>query len=376
MIGRLNMNNLFKNIYKGRKILITGNTGFKGSWLTTWLLDLGADVVGYSLEPPSQPNMFNILSLDKKMKYINGDVRDWEKLDNVFAENEPEIVFHMAAQPLVLQSYQDPILTYETNVMGTVNLLEASKNCKSVKVVINVTSDKCYENIGKKDGYKENDPLGGDDPYSSSKACSELITNAYRMSFFENELFKCNKPELASVRAGNVIGGGDWAQDRLIPDCIKSLTTNGVIVIRNPQAVRPWQHVLEPLSGYLWLAALMFDGNRGYSKSWNFGPAHNLFMDVEEVVSHVIHSWDDEGKYKIQINGEMPEKNFLSLNISHAENRLGWKPIYNVKKAIDETVKWYWEYYNESVDMYQFTLEQMNNYIKTAKNQNLEWSMN
>ncbi|WP_286679921.1 CDP-glucose 4,6-dehydratase [Methanobacterium sp. 42_16] len=369
------MNNSFKNIYKGRKILITGNTGFKGSWLTTWLLELGADVVGYSMETPSQPNMFDILSLDKKMKYIKGDVRDGEKLDGVFAENQPEIVFHLAAQPLVLQSYQNPKITYETNVMGTVNLLEASKNCDSVEVVINVTSDKCYKNTGKKEGYKETDPLGGDDPYSSSKACSELITNAYRESFFKNELLECNKPELASVRAGNVIGGGDWAQDRLIPDCIRSLTTNNVINIRNPKSVRPWQHVLEPLSGYLWLAALMFDGKMSCCDSWNFGPVNNLFMDVEEVVNHVIRSWDDEGKYKIQINGQMPEKNFLSLDISYVENRLGWKPIYNVKKAIEETVRWYWKYYNESVDMYQFTLEQVNSYIKTARNQNLEWLM-
>jgi CDP-glucose 4,6-dehydratase len=370
------MNNLYKNIFKGRKILITGNTGFKGSWLTTWLLNLGADIVGYSLEPPTQPNMFQILSLEKKIKYIKGDVRDGEKLNDVFGEHKPEIVFHLAAQPLVLQSYQDPKLTYETNIIGTVNLLEASKNFDSVKVVINVTSDKCYENTDQRVVYTETDRLGGDDPYSSSKACSELVTNAYRKSFFENPFFKCNKPALASVRAGNVIGGGDWANDRLIPDCIRSLTTNRVISIRNPLAVRPWQHVLEPLSGYLWLAALMWGENKDYNQAWNFGPVDDSFINVEKVVSQLIRAWVDKGKYKILSDEKMPEKDFLMLDISHVKNLIRWKPVYNVKKALEETVIWYWKYYNESVDMYQFTLEQINSYTKMAKNQNLEWASN
>jgi CDP-glucose 4,6-dehydratase len=376
MTGRLNMNNPFNNIYNGRKILITGNTGFKGSWLTTWLLDLGADVVGYSLEPPSQPNLFSILSLQKKIEFIKGDVRDGEKIDNIFLEYEPEIVFHLAAQPLVLPSYQDPVMTYETNVMGTVNVLEASKNCGSLKVIINVTSDKCYENTGNNEGFMETDPVGGEDPYSSSKACSELVTTAYRKSFFENQLYKCNKPGLASVRAGNVIGGGDWAKDRLIPDCIRSLTTHNVIRIRNPQAVRPWQHVLEPLSGYLWLAALMWVEKSEFNQAWNFGPMNNFIMNVEEVVSYLTQQWSNEAKFEIVSQDEMPEKEYLRLDIANAENKLGWKPVYHVRKAIEETIRWYWEYYNGSSDMCVFTLEQINNYITAARNQNLEWSLN
>lgn len=367
------MSNLFKNVYKNRKIFITGNTGFKGSWLTTWLLDLGAEIAGYSLEPPTKPNMFEILSLHDQINYIKGDVRNRKNLENELKNYEPEIVFHLAAQPLVRKSYHEPVLTYETNIMGTINLFEAVKKCKSVDVVINVTSDKCYENKEETNGYKESDTLGGHDPYSSSKACSELITTAYRKSYFEKSSLDNNKIALASVRAGNVIGGGDWAQDRLIPDCIRSLSNDKIITIRNPQAIRPWQYVLESLSGYLWLASLMWRDPVSYNQAWNFGPKDPVTQDVEEVLKEIIKIWGS-GKYQTHKDVKMPETKILQLNISKAKTGLKWKPVYELREALEKTVKWYWQYYNKE-DMNKLTSEEIQTYIRTARNQNLEWTL-
>lgn len=361
------MSNSFKNVYNNRKVLLTGNTGFKGSWLTTWLLDLGAKVIGFSLDPPTEPNLFEILSLKNKISYIKGDVRDTDKFKNIFNEYQPEIVFHLAAQPLVRRSYQEPKLTYETNLMGTVNLFEAVRDCESVEVVINVTSDKCYENKEKNSGYDETDPLGGYDPYSSSKAGSELITASYRKSFFSD-----NNTAIASVRAGNVIGGGDWGQDRLIPDCIRALTTNELINIRNPQSVRPWQHVLEPLAGYLWLASLMWHDKTDYNQAWNFGPEKNSILNVEEVVKQIIRTWG-QGEFIVNNDGQMPETNILKLDINKVKSKLNWKPIYNIDETLEKTVLWYLQYYNKQ-NILGFTLNQIRDYTSNAKKQCLAWA--
>ena len=277
---------MFEEFYSGKRVLVTGHTGFKGSWLTLWLTIMGAKVLGYALEPNTDPSLFNVLNLQKDIDHVIGDIRDFEKLREVITEFKPEIVFHLAAQPLVRLSYREPRLTYETNVMGTVNLLEAIRQTKSVRAVVNVTSDKCYENKEWVWGYREIDPMGGYDPYSSSKGCSELITAAYRNSYFKN-----TEAAVASARAGNVIGGGDWAEDRLIPDIVRSLSQGKQIIIRNPKATRPWQHVLEPLSGYLLLGKLLYEKGQEFAEAWNFGPSDSSVMTVEEIVKKSIEIW-------------------------------------------------------------------------------------
>ncbi|MDI6603791.1 MAG: CDP-glucose 4,6-dehydratase [Thermoanaerobacteraceae bacterium] len=360
--------NIFSKIYKNKKVLITGHTGFKGSWLTLWLKELGADVLGYSLEPPTEPNLFTVLDLEKEIRHIIGDIRDGEKLYKVFQEFNPEIVFHLAAQPLVRLSYKEPKLTYETNIIGTVNLYEAVRKSNSVKSVITITTDKCYENKEWVYGYRENDPMGGFDPYSSSKGCVELITSAYRNSYFDNMGIA-----LSSVRAGNVIGGGDWAEDRLIPDFVKSLSQDKEIVIRNPLAIRPWQHVLEPLSGYLWLGSLMLQDCKKYSSGWNFGPNDEDTINVEKVITAAISNWG-KGSYMIDKSQQPHEAKFLKLDISKARFELKWKPVYNVYEAIEETIDWYKIYYEGKTNMKDFTINQINEYIKTAKEKKLIWS--
>ena len=370
------MNNPFKNIYKGKKVLITGHTGFKGSWLTTWLIQLGAQVTGYSLEPPTKPNMFEICGLHNKITHITGDIRSEEKLKNIFKEYKPEIVFHMAAQPLVMMSYKNPRLTYETNIMGTVNVFEAVRASKSVEVVVNITSDKCYENKEWIYGYREIDPMGGYDPYSSSKGCSELVTSAYRNSYFNPENHgNSHNVTLASVRAGNVIGGGDWAENRLIPDCIKSLIQKETIIIRNPKAIRPWQHVLEPLSGYLWLGSLIWRYGPKFGECWNFGPSDNNILTVEEIVNEIIHLWGN-GKYLIDNNSKLHEVNLLKLDINKSKYYLGWKPVYDINESLKQTINWYLNYYNKKENMYKHTLKQIKNYIKSAKKYKLTWATN
>lgn len=356
------------NIYKNKRILITGHTGFKGSWLALWLYELGAEVLGYSLEPPTNPNLFSTIKLDKKIHHVIGDIRDEEKLTKIFQDFKPEIVFHMAAQPLVRLSYKEPKLTYETNIMGTVNVYEAIKKTDSVKVVITITSDKCYENKEWIYGYRENDPMGGYDPYSSSKGCVELITSAYRNSYFNN-----SGVAIASVRAGNVIGGGDWAEDRLIPDCIRSLSKNEIILIRNPEAIRPWQHVLEPLSGYLWLGVLMLKDKNKFNSGWNFGPNDSDIITVEEMVKLSIKYWGS-GEYKIDSSIHPHEAKLLKLDTSKAFMKLKWKPVYDIYTAIEKTINWYKAYYNNEKDMLSYTVNQINEYIESAKRKKLLWS--
>lgn len=354
-----------KNVYKGKKILITGHTGFKGSWLSTWLIELGADVIGYSLEPPTQPNLFDALSLDKKLIHIIGDVRDEEHIFSVFKKYQPEFVFHLAAQPLVRFSYEEPKLTYETNVMGTVNILEAVRKIKSVRVCIIVSTDKCYENKEWVYGYREIDPVGGYDPYSSSKGCAELVTAAYGNSFFKAiDYGKRHNIALSTVRAGNVIGGGDWGKDRLIPDCVRMLSHNKTITIRNPKAIRPWQYVLEPLSGYLLLGSLMYKNGKKYSSAWNFGPNDNDFITVEKLLKLVIKNWDS-GNYKIETSYQPHEASLLKLDVSKAHTLLKWRSTYNISKTIKNTINWYKIFYNDkkAKDLFKLTVKEIENFV-------------
>ncbi|MBT3261538.1 CDP-glucose 4,6-dehydratase [bacterium] len=355
------MKSLFKDLYQNKKVLITGHTGFKGSWLTLWLKELGAEILGYSLSIPTKPSHFELLGLD--IKTVFGDIRDAEKLKQTFQEFQPEIVFHLAAQPFVRASYKDPRYTYETNVMGTVNLFEAVRQTPSVKVVVNITTDKCYENREWVYGYRENDPMGGYDPYSNSKGCSELITASYRNSFFNAEDFgKTHNVSLASVRAGNVIGGGDWGEDRLIPDFARALSKSETLVLRNPQATRPWQHVLEPLSGYLKLGSLMYQNGAKYSSGWNFGPQDSHHLTVEEIVKQSLKIWGS-GKYKVIPDKELHEAMLLKLDISKAQYYLNWQPVYDSAQTIEESIKWYKEYYSGHHNMRAYSIKQIEDYI-------------
>lgn len=364
-LGKTNMQELFSGIYKNRKVLVTGHTGFKGSWLTAWLTQMGANVSGYSLEPNTNPAIFNILKLQNNINHTIADIRDYESLTKAINNFKPEIIFHMAAQPLVRYSYKHPRYTYETNVMGTVNLLEAARNCDSVKVFINVTSDKCYENIEKVYAYKETDRFGGHDPYSNSKGASELITSAYRNIM----------PDIAvaSGRAGNVIGGGDWSEDRLIPDCVRAISNNQEIIIRNPNATRPWQHVLEPISGYLHLASVLWQNPDKYTEGWNFGPEHDSVLPVGNVVSELINLWG-QGSYKVVADNKMHEAGLLMLDITKAKQNLNWQPVYTIQQALNETVSWYKDYYAGG-NLIELTEKQISNYIKTAQKKNISWSI-
>ena len=362
------MDNYFRNTYKNKKVLITGHTGFKGSWLSLWLTELGANVIGYSLEPPTEPNLFESVNLKDKITHIIGDVRDEKHLTAIFEKYLPEFVFHLAAQPLVRISYKEPKLTYETNVMGTVNVLEAVRKTKSVRVCVIITSDKCYENKEWVYGYRETDPMGGYDPYSSSKGCAELVTSAYRKSFFNPEDYgKNHNVALSSVRAGNVIGGGDWGEDRLIPDCVRALSQNKAIVIRNPQATRPWQYILEPLAGYLLLGALMHEGGTKYSSAWNFGPNGESIITVEELVKLVIKHWGS-GNYTMDTSTHPHEAGLLKLDASKARALLGWKPIYDVYEAVEKTINWYKNFYNgmRKEELYEFTIGEIMEYSNHA----------
>jgi len=346
-----------EKFWKNKKILITGHTGFKGSWLTIWLKKLGADITGFSKSIPTNPNLFEISNIEAEINSINGDVQDYQFLKETITKVEPEIVFHMAAQSLVIKSYSDPIETYSTNVMGTVNLLNAIKETKKSKIVINVTSDKCYENNESLEGYKEDDPMGGHDPYSSSKGCSELITKSFRESFFNSNTEE--NVALASVRAGNVIGGGDWAENRLIPDIIRSIKNNESVNIRNPNAVRPWQHVMDPLNGYISLAEKLYD-NQTFSEGWNFGPEKNEIKSVSWIINKFDELWKNKIDWIVQ-NNELHEATNLILNCQKAKSRLGWNSKINTELALKWTIEWYTKYF-ENKDMRKITEEQINEF--------------
>ncbi len=351
-----------KNFWQGKKVFITGHTGFKGSWLCLWLHSLGAEVTGYALKPPTNPSLFEICEINEFITSIFGDVRDGDKLAKTMQEAQPEIVIHMAAQPLVRDSYKNPVETYAINVMGTVNLLEAVRHCNGVKAVVNVTTDKCYENKEWVWGYRENEPMGGYDPYSNSKGCSELVTSAYRNSFFNPGKYDEHGVALASARAGNVIGGGDWAADRLIPDCINALLKNEKIIIRSPHAIRPWQHVLEPLSGYLTLAQKLYNEGAGFAEGWNFGPDDNDARPVEWIVGRLCQMWGTD--YEIDKGPHPHEANYLKLDCSKAKMRLGWSPRWRLDKALKKIVEWV-DAYAQNNDMRSVCLKQIDDYMKS-----------
>lgn len=349
------------SFWKGRRVFVTGHTGFKGAWLCQWLLTMGAKVQGYSLEPPTEPNLFTVLRLQHGMDHVIGDVRDIELLSKKMKSFEPEIVFHLAAQPLVRLSYDKPRLTYETNVMGTLNLYEAVRESPSVRAVVTVTTDKCYENQEWVWGYRESDPMGGFDPYSSSKGCAEIMSAAYRRSFFRGDADHSKRPvALATVRAGNVIGGGDWALDRLVPDCIRALVNGEEIVIRQPNATRPWQHVLEPLCGYLQLGQTLCSTD-GFDEAWNLGPGDSGLMTVEQIVQQLTEKWG-AGTYRIGPAADLHEATHLQLDISKAKSRLKWRPALSIFDAISWTVSWYRSYYSGRQDMRDISNQQIADY--------------
>lgn len=329
-------NTKFLENYRKKRVLITGHTGFKGSWLAFILNYLGADIVGYALEPDLKKSNFRLLGLENKITHIVGDVRSYKDLERVVKNFQPEIVFHLAAQAIVRSSYEDPVGNYETNIMGSVNLLDVIRNCNSVRSLVFITSDKCYENLEWPWGYRENDRLGGYDPYSSSKACAELIFSSYYKSFLQNRTIGA-----ASVRAGNVIGGGDWSQNRIIPDCIRSIQDGKPITIRSPNATRPWQHVLDPLSGYLMLGEKLYTSQKKFCGSWNFGPSTSELRTVKDMVSIFFKSYG-EGSFITEVKGDdLHEAGLLQLNCDKARMFLNWAPRWDVLKTVQKTSEWY-----------------------------------
>ncbi len=352
--------------WRERRVLITGHTGFKGSWLSLWLQSMNTRLFGYALAPPTKPSLFEIAGVSQGMTSIIGDIRDLTKLNSVFADHQPEIVIHMAAQPLVRRSYQDPVETYSTNVMGTVHVLEAIRNTSSVKAVVNVTSDKCYENREWVWSYRENEPIGGFDPYSSSKSCAELVSAAYRSSFFNANEYKTHGIAVATVRAGNVIGGGDWAQDRLIPDVIRAFEQGRSANIRNPNAIRPWQHVMEPLHGYLTLAERLFKDGASFGEAWNFGPYSEDFKPVRWIVEQIADLWGPDAHWQSDSSMHPHEANCLKLDISKACSRLDWHPTLPLKDTLKLIVEWT-KQRQSGANMRQLTLAQLSSYQSLVK---------
>jgi len=354
----------------GKKVLITGHTGFKGSWLSLWLQSMGAKVIGYALPPSTAINLFTLARVAEGMTSIIGDIRDFESLQSVVAKYQPEVVFHMAAQPLVRYSYLNPVETYGVNVMGTVHLLEAIRQVGCAKAVLNITTDKCYENREWFWGYRENDQLGGFDPYSNSKACAELVTSAYRDSYFNLNNYEKHKTALASARAGNVIGGGDWSQDRLLPDLMKACMEEKTVKIRNPDAIRPWQHVLEPLTGYLKLAEKLYLEGEQHAGAWNFGPVDEDVKPVGWLVKKLFELWNGKGSWEIDNQPQVHEATYLKLDCSKARTKLDWQPQWNLERTLEEIVKWYHAYQSKQ-DMQNVTLGQIKTYVTQTQKNNL-----
>ena len=349
------------NVYKNKTVLVTGHTGFKGSWLSIWLRELGANVIGYALDPYTEKDNFVLAKLENKITDIRGDVRDKEHLEKVFEQYKPDFVFHLAAQPLVRLSYDQPVETYEVNVMGTINVMECIRKTPETKVGIMITTDKCYENKEQIWGYRENEAFGGYDPYSSSKGAAEIAINSWRNSFFNPKDYEKHKKSIASVRAGNVIGGGDWSLDRIIPDCIRALEKDEAISIRNPKAIRPWEHVLEPLSGYLLLGKKMYEEPSKYCEGWNFGPNLDSIVPVWEIGEKLIKYYGSGRLEDKSKKGVLHEAKLLALDITKARFNLGWKPRWDIDKAIEKTVEWYKEYSNENV--YKLCVKQIKEFI-------------
>ena len=361
---------MFDDFYRGKKVLVTGHTGFKGSWLSTWLVNLGADVIGYSLDVPSEPSLFEDIKLVEKITDIRGDIRDLDNFKQVLNNNNPDLIFHLAAQPIVRLSYDDPVETFTTNAIGTLNVLEASRDQDSIKSLVLITSDKAYKNVEWIWGYKEDDELGGEDPYSSSKGCAELIFYSYVNSYFKDN---DTLAKLTTARAGNVIGGGDWAKDRIVPDIVRSFSKDEILSIRAPNATRPWQHVLEPLSGYLTLAKMQTKKESINHESFNFGPRQDVNQNVLRLVEEFSKYWDS-GSWRVHENNAKPEAGLLKLNCDKAQAMLDWKAILSFEETIKFTGEWYKTYFEEEVDLYDFTIRQINEYSQKAKKQGLKWT--
>jgi len=351
---------MLENFYNGKNVLITGHTGFKGSWLTLWLTKMGANVCGISLEPKSQKDLFVLSGVKDHITDYRQDIRNLEKVKEIFKKEKPEIIFHLAAQALVLEGYENPVSTYETNILGTVNILEAIRSTKSVRSAVMISSDKCYENKEWEWGYRENDPIGGFDPYSSSKGASEIVIQSFRNSFFN----KRNLCGIASARAGNVIGGGDWAENRIIPDCVRAFEKGEVVNLRTPEATRPWQHVLEPIRGYMMLAKLLFKNPQKYAEAWNFGPNLDNQKNVKQLVQCFVKHYNS-GEFNYDRSPKKHEAGFLALDISKAINKLCWQPVLDFDKTVHITADWY-QHYNEQ-NVLAFTVNQIEEYIKIWK---------
>lgn len=365
---------MFHGIFKDKVVLVTGHTGFQGSWLSLWLKMLGANVIGFSFEPPSNPYLFEILELKNEITNMIADLRDKKKLSDFINNHQPEFIFHLAAQPIVRASYQKPLETIETNVIGTANVLESIRHLSSVKSCVIMTSDKCYDNTITSDPHTETDPMGGFDPYSASKGAAELVVSSYRNSFFENN--PANRVEISTARAGNVIGGGDWGQDRLVPDIFRAIQENKALNIRNPNSVRPWQYVLEPVSGILWLATKMHEEPKKKSGAWNFGPSLNeKSFTVKDLVNSILEQWNSDIAFEIEKNStNMPESKSLIIDSSKSKKQLGWKTCLSFDEMVSETVSWYKKYTNDKNDIKNFTKKQIENYITKAKENNLQWA--
>lgn len=348
--------------YKGKKVFVTGHTGFKGSWLCLVLNKMGAQVTGYALDPPTNPSLFEQAGIEKDINHIVGDVRDLELLTKAMKDTEPDIVIHMAAQPLVRESYKIPVETYAINVMGTVNMLEAVRQNKGIKAVVNVTTDKCYENQEWHWGYRESEPMGGYDPYSNSKGCSELVTASYRNSYFNPGNYSEHGVAVGSGRAGNVIGGGDWANDRLIPDFIRAIIAGEKVQIRRPYAIRPWQHVLEPLTGYLTLAKALYEHGPDHAAGWNFGPDDSDAQNVEWITKKICELWGNGAGFEVDKNPQPHEANYLKLDCSKAKAELNWYPQWNIDKTLDSIVEWTKAYINKE-DLKEVSLKQIKDYF-------------
>lgn len=344
------------DFWRSKRVLLTGHTGFKGGWLSLWLQSMGVVLRGLSLTPPTEPALFHVARIADGMEHHIGDIRDFATVLAQMNEFQPEIVIHMAAQPLVRLSYQQPIETYATNVMGTVHVLEAARQAGSVKAIVNITTDKCYENREWVWGYREDEPMGGHDPYSNSKGCAELVASAYRKSFLKEAGIA-----MATVRAGNVIGGGDWALDRLVPDILKALERREPVLIRNPHAIRPWQHVLEPLSGYLLLAERLYSQGQADAEGWNFGPRDEDARPVQWIVEHLCNAWGDGASWALQVGDHPHEAHFLKLDISKARQRLQWAPRWGLETALNHITKWH-QSWLAGQDMRAVCLRQINQY--------------
>lgn len=353
-----------REFWLGKRVFLTGHTGFKGGWLSLLLQEFGVDLTGFALDPPTKPSLFEVAKVGNGMRSIIADIRNADSLAKAMREAKPDIVIHMAAQPIVRFSYEVPVETYATNVMGTVHLLEAVRQSETVRAVVNVTSDKCYENKEWPWGYRENEPMGGRDPYSSSKGCAELITAAYRNSYFNSSKKNQHDVAIATGRAGNVIGGGDWARDRLIPDIVRAIGLGEPVLIRSPHAIRPWQHVLEPLCGYLTLAEKLYTDGSAYAEAWNFGPADEDSMPVQRIVEQFTQSWGEGAFWRLDQNPQPHEAHYLKLDCSKARVRLGWHPRWQLANTLRSIVAWH-KAFLDGADMKAFTVSQISRYEST-----------